>query len=189
MSNRADAPSPLVLADLDAWREWLLRHEESHDGTWLTLAKKGVTAPTSLSYQAALEEALCGGWIDGQRKSLDAHTFQQRFTPRRSASMWSQRNVDLVARLIDEGRMRPRGFAEIERAQADGRWERAYAGQASVEMPAELAAALGASPEAQAAFDALGKAERYSVLHPIITAPNAATKASRIDRAVTRLKS
>lgn len=121
-------PDPLVVRDARAWRQWLDANETASDGVWLLLAKKGATTPTSLSYQQALLEALCSGWIDGQRRARDEATFMQRFTPRRRRSIWSARNVGLVAQLIDEGRMRPRGLAEVDAAKADGRWERAYSG-------------------------------------------------------------
>lgn len=170
----------LVVADSVAWRAWLDVNEGVCDGVWLVLAKKGTTSPTSLRYDLALEEALCSGWIDGQKKSLDAATFQQRFTPRRKASLWSERNTVLVARLIDEGRMRPRGQAEIERAKADGRWDRAYPGAAKAQIPDDLAAALAASPMAGSAFAALNGADRYSVLHRLLTASNPATRATRL---------
>lgn len=112
----------LLLADVDAWREWLSRHHGSAAGAWLVLAKKGTTEPTTLSYEQALDEALCHGWIDGQIRGRDERTFRQRFTPRRARSNWSARNVAHVARLQREGRMRPAGVAHVERAKADGRW-------------------------------------------------------------------
>lgn len=178
---------PLVLRDVAAWRTWLDEHEDDSDGVQLVLAKKGVTDPTSLSYAAALEEALCSGWIDGRRNARDAATFLQLFTPRRARSIWSQRNVEIVTRLAADGRMRERGRTEIERARSDGRWERAYAGQATVRIPDDLALALAASPQAAARLAALGSAERYSVLHPILIAASPATRAARIARAVARL--
>ncbi|MBD3778267.1 MAG: hypothetical protein IE923_03250, partial [Micrococcales bacterium] len=138
----------MTVPDVAAWRAWLDAHEADSDGVWLVLAKKGVTDPTSLTYAEALDEALCSGWIDGQRRGGDATTFRQRFVPRRARSLWSQRNVQHVARLVAEGRMRERGQAEVDRARADGRWERAYAGQASAEVPADLLAALDAVPGA-----------------------------------------
>ena len=113
--------TPFVVADRAAWRAWLDANEESSDGVWLLLAKKGTTEPTTLSYAEALDEALCSGWIDGQKRSHDAACFLQRFTPRRRASLWSQRNIGLVEGLIGEGRMRARGQSEIDRAKADGR--------------------------------------------------------------------
>lgn len=177
----------LIVADAARWRSWLDAHEDSSDGVWLVLAKKGTTSPTSLTYAQALDEALCSGWIDGRKQSRDADTFRQHFTPRRARSMWSKRNVDHVARLGDEGRLRPRGADEIARAQADGRWERAYEGSAAIEVPTDLREALDAAPRAARAFDALTKAERYSVLHPVVTAPTPATRAARIARHVERL--
>lgn len=180
--------SPLVVAGTNAWREWLEVNDDHSDGVWLMLAKKGTTSPTSLTYQEALEEALCSGWIDGQRKAFDEYVFLQRFTPRRTGSVWSQRNVAVVARLVSEGRLRPRGIDEIERAKADGRWERAYPGSAAVEVPAELTEALAAEPAAQIAFAALSRSERYSALHPILTAPNEALRAKRVNRLLMRLK-
>ena len=182
----ADAPE-LTVADAAHWRAWLDDHESTSDGVWLVLAKKGTTEPTSLTYAEALDEALCSGWIDGRKQSRDAATFRQHFTPRRARSLWSTRNVDIVARLAAQGRMRPRGAEEIARAQADGRWERAYAGSATIEVPADLRAALDAHPPAARAFDALTKTERYSVLHPVVTASSDTLRAARIARHVERL--
>lgn len=177
-----------MVPDAAAWRAWLDEHEDSSDGVWLVLAKKGTTSPTSLTYAQALDEALCSGWIDGQKRSLDAHVFLQRFTPRRRASLWSQRNIGLVERLSADGRMRPRGQAEIDRAQADGRWERAYAGPATARMPDDLAAALAASPAAAEAFPGLDAQNRYAVLHRVMTAPSAASRANRIAKLVAMLE-
>lgn len=181
-------PEPFVVADAAAWRAWLDRHEDDSDGVWLVLAKKGVTEPTSLTYAQALDEALCSGWIDGQKRSLDASTFLQRFTPRRKASLWSERNIGLVAALTADGRMRPRGQAEIDRAQADGRWERAYAGARSAEIPDDLLAALEVSPAAAATFATLNGANRYAVLHRLMTATNATTRANRLEKLVALLE-
>ena len=181
------APTPLVVADAAAWRAWLDAHEHETDGVWLVLAKKGTVEPTSLTYAEALDEALCSGWIDGQKRSRDDATFLQRFTPRRARSIWSQRNVEHVARLTADGRMRPRGHAEVELARADGRWDRAYAGSATAEVPADLLAALDAVPGARAAFDALDRQARYSVLHPLMVAPSPEVRAQRVARAVRAL--
>jgi len=182
------APEPFVVADAAAWRAWLDRHEGDSDGVWLVLAKKGTTEPTTLTYAEALDEALCSGWIDGQKRSLDAATFLQRFTPRRTASLWSERNIGLVAALTADGRMRPRGQAEIDRAKADGRWERAYAGASSAQVPDDLAAALSVSPSAAALFATLNGTNRYAVLHRIMTASNATTRANRLAKLVTMLE-
>ena len=114
------------------------------------VAQKAPTEP-SLTYAQALDEALCHGWIDGQIRRRDEATFFQRFTPRRARSAWSKRNVGHIERLTREGRMAAAGLAEVERAKADGRWEVAYAGQATIEMPDSLRAALDAEPRAAAA--------------------------------------
>ncbi len=174
----------LVLPDAAAWRAWLDAHEDDPDGVWLVLAKKGTTEPTSLTYDQALDEALCSGWIDGQKRGRDTATFRQRFTPRRRASLWSQRNIGLVAVLEDAGRMRARGRAEVDRAKGDGRWDRAYAGAATVTVPDDLRAALDAAPAAAALFAELDATNRYAVLHRVVTAPSDTARANRIAKLV-----
>ncbi|MCC2309791.1 YdeI/OmpD-associated family protein [Cellulomonas chengniuliangii] len=181
------APLELVVADRAAWRAWLDAHEDDADGVWLLLAKKGTSSPTSLAYAEALDEALCSGWIDGQRRGHDAATFFQRFTPRRARSIWSARNVEHVARLLDEGRMRARGLREVDRAQGDGRWDRAYAGAATAAVPEDLRAALLAAPGAQARFDAMTGQDRYALLHQLMTASTETVRARRLERLVEAL--
>ncbi len=154
----------LVLPDVVAWRAWLDEHEEIAAEAWLVLAKKDKPAPTTLTHPVALEEALCSGWIDAISRRRDDVSTLQRFCPRRSRSIWSARNVDLAERLIAEGRMRPRGLAEIERAKADGRWAAAYQGSRSMPVPDDLAAALAASPAATATFERLSAQNRYAIL-------------------------
>ncbi|RJK94936.1 hypothetical protein D5H78_13145 [Vallicoccus soli] len=151
------------------------------------LAKKGTTEPTSLTYAQALDEALCEGWIDGQARGGEGGTYWQRFTPRRARSIWSVRNTQYVARLVEEGRMRPRGLAEVERAKADGRWDAAYAGPATIEVPDDLAAALAAEPAAQELFGRLSGQNRYAVLHRVVTAVRPETRARRIAQYVGML--
>lgn len=188
MTTVPDDAGILIVADVAAFRAWLDENEDASDGEWVLIAKKGTVAPTSLSYAQALDEALCSGWIDGQKRSYDADTFLQRFTPRRKASMWSKRNVTLVEGLIASGRMRARGHAEIERAKADGRWERAYAGAATMEVPDDLVAALAASPAAAERFATLNGTNRYAVLHRIVTAPSPRSRAQRLAKAVGMLE-
>ncbi|WP_206061631.1 YdeI/OmpD-associated family protein [Nonomuraea basaltis] len=118
----------MIVADAAAWRGWLAGHHDTSAEVWLVLAKKGTTEPTSLTYEQALEEALCHGWIDGLTRRRDESTYLQRYTPRRSRSPWSQRNVARIERLLREGRMHPAGLAAVERAKADGRWDAAQAG-------------------------------------------------------------
>jgi len=178
----------LVVADAGAWRDWLGEHHAGSSGVWLVLAKKGTTRPTSLTYDEALEEALCFGWIDGQVGARDGATFRQRFTPRRPRSAWSQRNVGIVERLFAEGRMQPSGRAAVEAAKADGRWDGAYAGPATITVPDDLAAALAGDPAAAATFAALSAQNRYAVLYRVTTAKRPSTRASRIERLLAMLR-
>lgn len=177
----------LIVPDAVVWRAWLEAHHDEQDEAWVVLAKKGTTSPTTLTYDEALDEALCFGWIDGQGRGRDDATSLQRFTPRRRRSSWSKRNVGIAERLVAEGRMRPAGLAEIERAKADGRWDAAYAGPATIEVPAELAAALAAEPKAQAMFEILTGQNRYAILYRIATAKRPETRARRIERFVAML--
>ena len=177
----------LIVDDGNAWRQWLGSHHEQSSGVWLVLAKKNTTSPTRLTYDTALEEGLCQGWIDGQVAARDQVTYRQRFTPRRARSRWSARNVAIVSALISQGRMQPAGMSEVERAQADGRWESAYAGQASTQVPADLSTALAAQPRAQALFDILTSQNRYAVLYRIEGAKRPDTRARRIEQFVAML--
>jgi uncharacterized protein YdeI (YjbR/CyaY-like superfamily) len=183
----AEQPPELTVPDAAAWRAWLGENHAGCAAVWLVLAKKGVTDPTSLTYDQALEEALCHGWIDGQVRGGDARTYRQRFTPRRPRSPWSAGNVGRVERLIAEGRMHAAGLAAIERAKADGRWAAAYAGPATVEVPPDLSAALRANPDARAMFDTLSSQNRYAILHRIDNAKRADTRARRIEQFVAML--
>jgi uncharacterized protein YdeI (YjbR/CyaY-like superfamily) len=160
-----------VVPDARAWRAWLERNNADRAGVMLVLAKKGTTSPTSLTYDQALEEAICYGWIDGQVRRRDERTYFQRFTARRSRSRWSKRNTTLAERLISEGRMQASGIAEVERAKADGRWEAAYAGPATARVPDDLAAALAAEPKAK---------NRYAILHRIEAVKRPETRARKI---------
>jgi uncharacterized protein YdeI (YjbR/CyaY-like superfamily) len=187
VAKLSSAESELIVRDAAAWRAWLAKHHAEQDGVWLVLAKKGTVEPTSLRYDDALEEALCHGWIDGQVNRRDETTYKQRFTPRRKRSPWSKRNVGIVERLVEEGRMHAAGFAEIERAKSDGRWDAAYAGPATIEVPDDLAKALAANPKAQAMFDVLTKQNRYAVLYRVTTAKRIDTRERRISEYVEML--
>lgn len=183
----ADPLSELIVTDATAWRTWLTAHHDDGIGVELVLAKKGTTEPTALTYDQALEEALCHGWIDGQVRRRDDLTYRQRFTPRRTRSQWSKRNVNIVERLLGEGRMRPAGIAAVERAKADGRWEAAYPGQKSIEVPDDLATALVAEPRAKVNFELLSSQNRYAVLYRIHSAKRSDTRARRIQHFVAML--
>ena len=177
----------LMLTDAAAWRKWLNRNHASSEGVRLVLAKKGATDPTTLSYDEALDEAICFGWIDGQLGRRDDTTFLRRFTPRNARSAWSQRNVAIADRLSASGRMHRSGDEEVRRAKADGRWEAAYAGQRGAVVPDDLTQALKANPRAQALFQSLTSANRYSILHRIESAKKPETRARRIDQFVEML--
>jgi len=188
MTAREGEPTPeLVVADLAAWRCWLADHATASDGVWLVLAKKGTTHPTSLTYDEAVEEALCHGWVDGQLAGGHEGTFRRRFTPRRARSTWSKRNVAIVERLVAEGRMRPAGLAAVQRAKAEGTWDAAYAGAATIEVPDDFQAALAANRAASEMFARLDGANRYAVLYRITTARSPDTRARRIEELVDML--
>ena len=177
----------LLVADAVAWRKWLNVHHADSVGVWLRLAKKSRSEPTSLTYDQALEEALCFGWIDGQIRRGDETSYPQRFTPRRARSVWSKRNASIVSQLTAAGRIHAAGLAEVERAKADGRWEAAYDGQASMDVPEDLAAALASEPKARAMFEILTSQNRYSVLYRINGAKRIDTRARRIEQFVAML--
>ncbi len=177
----------LLLSDLAAWQQWLDEHASDSTGVWLVLTKKGTTSPTALTYDQALEAALCHGWIDGQLARRDEATFRRRFTPRRSGSAWSTRNTSIVARLIDEGRMRRAGLAAVERAKVDGTWDAAYGGAANREVPHDLVAALDKMPSARKAFESLDGSNRYAVLYRITTARRPEARAQQIEKMVAML--
>ena len=182
-------PDPLpVMAfeSTEAWDAWLSAHHADSAGLWLKIAKKG-SAGQSISYSDALDVALCHGWIDGQKGRHDDDYWLQRFTPRKPGSNWSKINTERAAALIASGRMRPAGLREVERAQADGRWERAYQSQSRITVPEDLADALAANPRAREFFDTLDGTNRYAVLYRIASAKRPETRAKRIGTFVAML--
>lgn len=176
----------LVVADAAALRTWLLAHHATSPGVWLALAKKGGTL-TTLTWQQAVDEALCVGWIDGQARKRDNEASSIRFTPRGPRSAWSERNVGNVARLEREGRMLPAGRAAVEAAKADGRWQAAYAPQSEAETPAELMAAIAANPDAQAMFAVLTNTNRYALIYRLGSVKRAETRERKIAEFVAML--
>jgi uncharacterized protein YdeI (YjbR/CyaY-like superfamily) len=170
-------------ADFDAW---LATEHDRAPGLFVRIAKKSAGVP-SITAAEAVEVALCHGWIDGRANRVDDDWFTVRYTPRRPRSVWSQKNVETVARLVADGRMRPAGLAAVEAAQADGRWDRAYAGSATITVPDDLAAALAAEPAAASSFAGLDKANRYAVLWRVHTAGTPQTRAKRIAACVQML--
>ncbi len=182
-----DLPVMRVASRAD-WCAWLRANHAESAGVWLLIAKKGAAFTSSVTYPEALEEALCYGWIDGQRRAHDDECFLQRFTPRTRRSIWSKVNRARVEALIASGAMQPAGHAAIDSARRDGRWEAAYEPQRTAEVPADLAAALAASPRAKAFFATLGSQNRYAILFRIQGAKRPETRARRVARFVEMLE-
>ncbi len=183
----ADELPILPFASAAAWEAWLEAEHARAPGVWLQIAKKD-SGIASVTYAQALDVALCFGWIDGQKRGHDERFFLQRFTPRRRGSVWSQRNTEHVARLEAAGRMRAAGAAEVEAAKADGRWEAAYAGQRDATVPADLQAALDASPAAATFFATLSSVNRYAIVYRVqAPAKQPGTRERRIERYVAML--
>ena len=171
--------------DQAAWEQWLSANAGGK-GLWLKIAKKD-SGIVSVNYAQALDVALCHGWIDGQKKGLDAQFFLQRFTPRRPRSLWSKINIGHVERLTAAGRMASAGQREVDAAKADGRWQAAYAGSSLMEVPAELAAALARNRKAKAFFETLDKTNRYSFCWRVHTARKPETRTARAAKFVKML--
>ena len=174
----ADLAELLVL-DAEAWRAWLSEHHTEHPGVWLVLHKKGGQT-TTLTYAQALDEALCFGWIDGQLKARDEHSFLRRFTPRRPGSVWSAKNVEHIGRLTDAGLMRPAGIAAVDEAKVNGRWQTAYSSQSKKQVPPDLDEALAANPAAAKTFDELDGANRYAIIYRLNNVKRQATRERKL---------
>lgn len=175
-----DAPTILfeTAAEFEAWIE---ENHTDEAGVWLKIARTG-SGLKSVTIGEALDLALCFGWIDGLRRSLDKDYYLQSYTPRRKRSKWSQVNVDKVAELTAAGRMRPQGLAEVERAKADGRWDAAYEPQRSTTVPPEMKKALDADPGAAAFFESLNKVNRFAFIFRYREAKREQTRANLIQR-------
>lgn len=168
------------------FRKWLAKHHAEIDGMWLQIYKKGSGKPT-VTYAEALDEALCYGWIDGQKKPFDEESWLQKFTPRRARSGWSKVNTEHADRLIKEKKMMPAGIKQIEAAKADGRWDAAYDRFARAVIPDEFMKALAKNKKAQAFFETLNKTNRFSIAYRLQTAKREETKQKRIKEIVAML--
>ena len=182
-----ETANPERFATGRAFESWMRRHHANCDGVWLLIGKAGAQAQT-ITYAEAVEVALCYGWVDGQKKPLDAEHWQQRFTPRRPRSTWSKINREKVEALTAAGRMRPAGVREIERAKADGRWDAAYDGQATMRVPDDLQRELDARPAAAAFFAGLDSRNRYAILFRLHDAKKPETRARRLEKFVAMLE-
>jgi uncharacterized protein YdeI (YjbR/CyaY-like superfamily) len=184
---RADLADVIAFSNAAEFETWLADHVDERHGVWLKIAKKG-SGVASLTGDEAVDVGLCYGWISGQRKAHDEVYYLQKYVPRRPGSRWSQVNVRKVEALVEAGRMRPAGLAEVEAAKADGRWDAAYESQRNASVPPDLAAALTASPRAAQAFDSLSKSGQYAVILDVVTARTARTRAAHLRKAITALE-
>jgi uncharacterized protein YdeI (YjbR/CyaY-like superfamily) len=182
-----DESQILSCTDPAAWESWLAKHHEESTGVWLRIAKKG-SAAEWVTIGDALDVALCYGWIDSQRKGYDTNHYLQRYSPRRSTSPWSRLNVGRVEALIEAGRMRPRGLAEVATAKADGRWASAYEPQRNITVPPDLAAALAQNDRARTAFERLGKTAQYATILPVLKAATPELREVRVRQAIAKLE-
>jgi uncharacterized protein YdeI (YjbR/CyaY-like superfamily) len=186
MAAAADLPVHLFAGprELEAWLE---ENHGSCEGVWLKIAKKGAAEP-SVTYGEALQLALCFGWIDSQKRGFDDQHFLQRFTPRRPRGRWSRINREKAEVLIEVGKMRPAGLAEVEAAKADGRWEAAYEGQRTAKVPPDLQRELDANPSAAEFFASLDSANRYAITYRLEEAKKPETRERRLRKFVAMLE-
>ena len=185
MSGKGNDPI-LSFASPADWAAWLAEHHATGGAVWLKIAKKEAGS-ASVTYAQALDAALCYGWIDGQKGRFDDQYWLQRFTRRKPQSRWSQINRAKATALIEGGAMQPAGQREVEQAQADGRWDAAYAGQRTATVPDDLQQALDQHPTARAFFATLDSANRYAILYRVQDAKKPETRARRIAEYVAML--
>lgn len=176
-----------LFADPGELEAWLEESHGSSAGVWLKIAKKG-SGERSVTYAEALELALSFGWIDSQKRGLDETFFLQRFTPRRPRGRWSKINREKAEALIEAERMRPAGLAEVEAAKADGRWEAAYAGQRTAEVPPDLQRELDANAAARECFQGLDSANRYAIVYRLNDAKKVETRQRRLRKFIAMLE-
>jgi len=170
-----------------AWRNWLDKNQDNEEGIWLQVFKVD-SGIESIKITEALDEALCFGWIDGQRKSYDDQSYLQKYTPRRAQSIWSKRNIGIVEKLIAEGKMMPRGFAEIEKSKADGRWARAYDSHTTMQDAEDLLQALAKDEKATMFYQSLNKTNKFAINFRLQTAKKPETRAKRLLEILAMLK-
>lgn len=182
-----DAYETLEFKNAKEFREWLEENYAAVDGVWLKLHKKG-SGLASVTYTEALDDALCYGWIDGLKRSYDKDSYLQKFTPRRTRSLWSKRNIEHIARLTEAGLMTAAGLKEVEKAQADGRWAAAYDAPSSMTFPDSFLKELHKHPKAEVRFNLLSKTNRYSIGWQLQTAKTQKMMESRQAKIIQNLK-
>jgi len=185
MTNSAELPI-LPFANKKKWMDWLAKLHDKSSGAWLKIGKKD-SGISSVTYEEALDVALCYGWIDGQKKGFDDQYWLQKFTPRGPKSIWSKINTEKAERLIASGEMKPSGLKAMELARQDGRWDAAYASQKNITIPEDFQAALDKNKKAKTFFATLKSAERYSFLFRIHNSKKPEMRAKRIQQFVEML--
>lgn len=171
----------------ESWRNWLDKNQDMQEGIWLQVFKVN-SGIESIKITEALDEALCFGWIDGQRKSYDDQSYLQKYTPRRAQSIWSKRNIGIVEKLIADGKMMPRGYVEIEKAKTDGRWARAYDSHTTMQDAEDLLQELAKDKEAEAFYQSLSKTNKFTINFRLQTAKKPETRAKRLREILTNLQ-
>lgn len=161
------------------FRKWLLKNHDTHSGFWLRIFKKS-SNEKSISYQEALEEALCFGWIDSQKVKYDENSWLQKFSPRLPRSIWSKRNIKIIQNLIEQKRMHSSGLEQVEKAKADGRWDKAYESQKTAKIPEDFLVRLKKNKKAYAFFLTLNKTNLYSIFWRLQNAKKLETREKRI---------
>lgn len=183
---KSDPASTTPFSTPEALGQWLSENHASETELWIKLfkVKSGIQ---SVTWDEVVVEALCWGWIDGIKRSIDEQAYLQRITPRKARSVWSKRNREHAERLIKEGRMTEAGRLQVEAAKADGRWDNAYTAS-EMEVPEDFLKALESKPKAKAFFDRLPKSKRYVIAHGLISAKRAETRQRRFEKFMDTLE-
>ena len=187
MGERRSGLPVLAFAHVEALEAWFASQPGDAPGIWIKLAKKAAPRAT-LTKAEAIDAALCHGWIDGKLEKYDDVYWLIRFTPRRSGSKWSLVNRKRAVDLIEQGRMRPAGLAQIDAARADGRWDAAYAPASTADVPGDLRDALNKNPKAAAFFKTLSSRNRYAILYRIGAVKKSETRMRKIAEFVAMLE-
>lgn len=184
-SNNTEPPV-LSFKTPKAFEKWLTKNYDNYNGIWLRFFKKD-SGEKSINYKEALDEALCYGWIDGQANKYDEQSWIQKFTPRRAKSIWSKRNTEHIERLTTLGKMKPPGFAEVEKAKADGRWEKAYDSLSQMKIPDDFMKLLSKNKKAKVFFETLNKTNKYAIAWRLQTAKRPETREKWMKRIMEML--
>ena len=184
---KIDPEKVRAFKDAASFYKWLAKHHDKDDEVWIKIHKVD-SGLKSITAKEAIDVVLCWGWIDGLRKGFDKQSFLQRYSPRGKKSVWSQINVDNVARLIKEGRMTEHGLKHAEAAKGDGRWDRAYKSGKDMKIPADLQAAIDAEPSAKAMLAKLSEQNRFALAFRTHNMKTEAGRKKKIEAFVAMLK-